>query len=37
MTAVYTFDYDTSYNPPIPIVKLRIGPIRDNLGIEGCS
>lgn len=26
MTLVYTFDYDTTYSPPIPAVELRIGP-----------
>jgi hypothetical protein len=26
MTAVYTFDYDTTYYPPIPSVELTIGP-----------
>lgn len=34
MTAIYTFNYDTSYNPSIPSVDLEIGPALGEMAME---
>lgn len=34
MTTVHTFDYDTTYHPPIPTVELIIGPALKEVTLE---
>jgi len=34
MTVVYTYDYDTTFQPPMPIVELKVGPALQETTLE---
>ena len=34
MTVVFTYDYDTTYQPPMPMVELKVGPALQEASLE---